>query len=207
MRSRPNVTWSSKQRLKNELEPRLAEAQAGQRVVYFVDAAHFVFNCYLGFLWCFTRLCVRAPSGRQRFNVLGALNAVTHQLLTITNQTYITSSEVCALLQNIAAAHQNQVITVILDNARYQRCARVQDCARLLAIELLFLPPYSPNFNLIERLWGFVKDTCLYSKYYTTFADFKQAITTCLSQTQGKHQPQLKTLLTLKFQTFNNVKL
>ena len=149
---------------------------------------------------------MRAPSGRQRFNVLGALNAVTHQLLTITNQTYITSSEVCALLQTIAAAHQNQIITVILDNAPYQRCTRVQDAARLLGIELLFLPPYSPNFNLIERLWGFVKDTCLYSQYYASFADFKQAISTCLSQTQGKHQPQLKSLLSLNFQTFKKVK-
>jgi transposase len=176
-------------------------------VVYFVDAAHFVFHCYLGFLWCFTRVCVRAPSGRQRFNVLGALNAVTHQLLTITNQTYITSIEVCALLYTIAAAHQNQVITVILDNARYQRCARVQDCAHLLNIELLFLPPYSPNFNLIERLWGFVKDTCLYSQFYNSFADFKQAISTCLSETQGIHRSQLNSLLTLNFQTFKKVKL
>ena len=131
---------------------------------------------------------------------------MTHQLLTITNQTYITANEVCALLQNIAAAHQNQVITVILDNARYQRCAKVQDCARLLDIERLFLPPYSPNFNLIERLWGFVKDICLYSQYSSAFADFKQAIATCLSQTQTKHQPKLKTLLSLNFQTFKKVK-
>ena len=176
-------------------------------MVYFVDAAHFVFNCYLGFLWCFARVCVRAPSGRQRWNVLGALNAITHELITITNETYITSEEVCALLRKIAVAHIDQVITVILDNARYQRCAKVQDCARALGIELLFLPPYSPNFNLIERLWGFVKDTCLYSTYYTTFADFKQSISGCLSETNGKHKQQLKTLLTLKFQTFKNAKL
>jgi hypothetical protein len=75
----------------------------------------------------------------------------------------------------------------------------------LPGIELLFLPPYSPNFNLIERLWGFVKDTCLYSTYYTTFVDFKRSISVCLSETNGKHKQQLKTLLTLKFQTFKNV--
>ncbi len=175
--------------------------------MYFVDAAHFVFNCYLGYLWCFTRVFVRAPSGRQRWNVLGALNAITHDLITITNETYITSTEVCALLRKIAAAHVDQLMTVVLDNARYQRCAKVQECAQLLGIELLFLPPYSPNLNLIERLWGFVKDTCLYSKYYSTFADFKQSITGCLDETNGKHAPQLKTLLTLKFQTFKNVNL
>jgi len=174
-------------------------------VVYFVDAAHFVFNCYLGYLWCFTRVCVRAPSGRQRWNVLGAINAITHTLITVTNETYITSTEVCTLLHKIAVAHVEQCITVVLDNARYQRCAKVQECAQSLGIELLFLPPYSPNLNLIERLWGFVKDTCLYSAYYTAFADFKQSITTCLNETNGKHAKQLQTLLTLKFQTFKNV--
>ena len=122
-----------------------------------------MFTCYLGYLWCFTRVCVRAPSGRQRWNVLGAIDAITHKLITVTNETYITSAEVCTLLGKIAAAHVEQYITVVLDNARYQRCAKVQECAQSLGIELLFLPPYSPNLNLIERLWGFVKDTCLYS--------------------------------------------
>ena len=166
-----------------------------------------MFNCYLGFLWCFTRVCVRAPSGRQRWNVLGAIDAISHKLITVTNQTYITSEEVCTLLHKIAAAHVEHVITVVLDNARYQRCAKVQEYAQLLGIELLFLPPYSPNLNLIERLWGFVKDTCLYSKYYTSFADFKQSITMCLDETNGKYAQQLETLLTLKFQTFKNVNL
>lgn len=150
---------------------------------------------------------MRAPSGRQRFNVLGALNAITHQLLVITNETYITSTEVCALLSKIADAHVGQGVSVILDNARYQRCAKVQEYAQALGIELVFVPPYSPNLNLIERLWRFVKDTCLYSKYYPSFADFKHAIQECLNETNGKYAKQLATLLTLKFQTFENVKL
>jgi hypothetical protein len=60
--------------------------------VFFIDAAHFVLSPFLGYLWCFTRLFIKAPSGRQRFNVLGALNAITHELLTITNDTYINDS-------------------------------------------------------------------------------------------------------------------
>ncbi len=61
-----------------ELEPRLEEAKAGARAVFFMDAAHFVLAPFLGFLWSFVRLFIQAPSGRQRFNVLGALNAITH---------------------------------------------------------------------------------------------------------------------------------
>ena len=52
-------------------------------------------GAYLGWVWCFARVLVRAPSGRQRFNVLGALNAITYQLVTITNESYITASSVC----------------------------------------------------------------------------------------------------------------
>lgn len=55
-----------------ELQPRLEEAKAGKRIVYFVDAAHFVLGAFLGYLWSFVRVFVKTPSGRQRFNVLGA---------------------------------------------------------------------------------------------------------------------------------------
>ena len=142
------------------MEPRLEEAEAGKRTVFFVDAAHFVLSVYLGFLWCFTRVLVRAPSGRQRFNVLGALNAVTHQLITVTNDTYINSISVGQLLENIAGLGLTTPITLIMDNARYQRCKYVLDIAARLDIEILFLPPYSPNLNLIERLWKFVRKEC-----------------------------------------------
>src|SRR5713101_319550 len=111
--------------LQHALEPRLAEAQAGQRAVFFVDAAHFVLAPFLGFLWSLTRVFLRAPAGRQRFTVLGALNAVTHELLTVTTDTYITATEVCQLLRQLAALHLSVPLTVVLDHARYQRCAQV----------------------------------------------------------------------------------
>ena len=77
--------------LKDELEPRLAEAQAGERAVFFVDAAHFVLGAFLGLLWSLVRLFIQAPVGRQRFNVLAALNAVTHDLMMVTTDSYITA--------------------------------------------------------------------------------------------------------------------
>ena len=188
--------------LVEELEPRLAQARAGQRAVFFVDAAHFGLAPFLGFLWSVTRIFLRAPAGRQRFNVLGALNAITHELVTVTNDTYITATEVCALLRQLAALNLDVPLTVVLDKARYQRCAQVITLAASLHIELCFLPPYSPNLILIERLWKFVKKECLYSTYYENFQPFKQAITDCLSETSGKHKKPLDSLLTLSFQTF-----
>jgi transposase len=160
---------------------------------------------FLGFLWCFTRIFIQAPSGRQRFNVLAALHAITHQLITVTNDDYINAASVAELLYKIRSAFPDDLITLVLDNARYQHCRVIIDLAASLNIELLFLPPYSPNLNLIERLWKFVKKECLYAKYYDSFSAFKQAITACLAETQGRHQLKLNSLLTLKFQTFKKV--
>jgi transposase len=97
-------------------------------------------------------LFVKSGAGRQRFNVLGALNAVTHELVTVTNDTYINAQSVCDLLYKLAALGLTIPITLVLDNARYQKCALVVELAQSLNIELLYLTTYSPNLNLIERL-------------------------------------------------------
>jgi transposase len=123
--------------VQEELEPRLEQARQGRRQVYFVDAAHFVFAPFLGCLWCAARLFVRAASGRKRYNVLGALDAVTHRLIRVTNFDYINAESVCALLHAVAEAAVGSPITLVLDNARYQKCALVQGVAESLGIELL----------------------------------------------------------------------
>jgi len=191
--------------LEEDLQPRLKEAQAGRREVFFVDAAHFVQGPLLGFIWCFARRLLPAPAGRQRFNVLGALNAVTHELLTVTNDTYIEASCVAELLWQVAFLALEKPVTLVMDNARYQHCALIQEMADTLQIELLFLPTYSPNLNLIERLWRWVKKDCLRSQYYPTFEQMKQAITYSLEQAQTTRKKELDSLLTLRFQTFAKI--
>ena len=185
----------------------MAEAREGQRTLFFVDAAHFVMGSFLGWVWCAVRLFVRAASGRQRYNVLGALNAVTHELIRVTNDGYITAETVCELLRKLSQLRLATPITLVMDNARYQRCELVQALAKSLGIELLFLPSYSPNLNLIERLWKFVKKKALNSRRHEDFAAFQRAINDCLDQTTTKYHVELKTLLTQKFQTFENVSI
>lgn len=193
--------------LADELRPLLDAAQAGQGHVFFVDAAHFVFGTFLCCLWSFGRLFVRAASGRQRFNVLGAWNAVTRELIAVTNTTVVNTETMCELLREVAVRGLVGPITLVLDNARYQRNTTVQALAAQLGITLLYLPSYSPNLNLIERLWKFIKRKELYGKYHARFDDFRTAIQTCLSQVSTTHRNPLKSLMTLNFQTFENVSL
>lgn len=187
---------------REKLEPRLKEAKENKRKIYFVDASHFVLSAYLGYIWTFVRVFIKAPPGRKRFNVLGALDPITHELITITNETYINAECICELLSKIYSLNIKVPITLVLDNARYQKCEMVKHLAELYNIELLYLPSYSPNLNLIERLWKFVKKKCLYSKYYEDFDAFKESIMNCLNNTNTVHKDELSSLLTLKFQTF-----
>ena len=144
------------------------------------------------------------PSGRQRYNVLGAIDAITHELITECNNKYINAQSVCNLLTKIYLQYSNIPITLVLDNAKYQHCELVKKFAENLKIELLFLPSYSPNLNIIERLWKWVKKDCLYCKYYEKFDSFKNAINLSLSKVgKPEYKKEFDSFLNLKFQVFS----
>jgi transposase len=172
-----------------------------------VEAGHFVQGAYLGCLWCLRRLFIRGAFGRQRYSVLGALNAVTNELVRITTAGTETSQTMCDLLRQIAALGLTgpypEAIRLVLDNAHNQHCAGVKALAATLHIELQFLPSYSPNLNLIERLWKFVKRDVLYGRYYNNFCEFCRAIDGCLDNIPPQLRVSLATLMTHHFQRFD----
>jgi transposase len=193
--------------LETVLEPALQQAQQGNAHLLFVDAAHFVLSPFLGWLWSFARVFIKAPAGRQRLNVIGAVDAITKQLHFLSNTTRVNTDTMLAFLVHLRAHYLTTLpLYLVLDNARYQHNKAVKALAQQLNIILLFLPPYSPNLNLIERLWRFVKQKCLTAVYYENFALFQQAILSTLSKvnTDPEYQQQIKSLLSLRFQRFQN---
>ena len=206
-KSLPDHVASQRAFLTAQLQPRLDRAAAGHGHVLFVDAAHFVYGTFLCCLWSIARVFVRAASGRQRLNVLGAWDAVARELIAVTNTTVVNTDTMCELLRAVAARGRAGPVTLVLDNARYQRNDVVRGVAEGLGVELLFLPSYSPNLNLIERLWRFVKRKAAYGKYHPTFADFRAAVQGVLDGVTTTHAERLASLMTLRFQEFEDVSL
>ena len=187
------------------IAPLIESAEKGLIELFFMDAAHFVWGAFPARVWSTVRRWVKTPSGRKRFNVLGALNYVTKKIETVTNTTYITSAQVVEMLEMLAEKYQKP-IAVILDNASYQVCKLVRENAERLNINLIFLPTYSPNLNLIERVWKLVKSICLNGEYYEKFSEFTKVIDTCVSEIYVDHKSEMDTLITPDFQIIGEKK-
>lgn len=188
--------------LQEELLPRLQEARNGERRVFFVDAAHFVMGAFLGMVWAFARVFVRTGSGRQRYSVLGAVETRDHDFVSVRTTGSVNAETICELIAKIDAAYPGEEITLVMDNARYQRNQKVAEIAESIGIELLYLPTYSPNLNLIERVWRLVKSKCLRNRYHETFTLFVGAIDEFIDSLNGQNRHLLESLVTEKFQMF-----
>ena len=172
-----------------------------------MDAAHFVFSAMLGYLWSKVRRFVKGAHGRKRFNVLGAINPFTLTMIYEVNDGYVNAETVCQLLRQIKKRGFKWPVTLVMDNARYQRCRLVQDLAETLEIELLFLPSYSPNLNLIERYWKYLKGKLFRCRSVEKFELFCASIIDVLEDRSTKRTNELRSLLSLKFQIFDETRL
>lgn len=182
------------------------KATDGREALLFLDASHFVMGCdYLGFIYGKVRCFVKSFSGRMRYNVLGAVDFATKEVVTVTNDTYITATEVCEILRKVSAKYTGKTIHIVLDNARYRKCKTVQDLAVELCIDLVYIPTYSPNLNLIERLWKFVKSE-LRTRYYDDFEVFCGHIDQIVASTSAYNKSKISELIRNKVQLFDDLK-
>jgi len=189
------------------LKPLMDQAKEGTLTLLFMDASHFVMGCdFLGYIYGTTRRFIKTYSGRKRYNVLGALNYVSKKVLTVANESYITASEVCELMKKVAIEYFGKPIFIILDNAKYQKCTIVTELAKQLSVHLVFIPPYSPNLNFIERLWKHVKNK-LRTKYYDVFEDFQNKIDSIITDTDKNDITVVNRLIGEKVQLFNKLRI
>ena len=122
----------------------------------------------------------------------------------MTNTAYITATEVCQMLRLVASEYAGKKIHIVLDNARYQKCEMVTTLASDLKIDLVFLPPYSPNLNLIERLWKFTKGK-LRVKYYGDFKTFRDTIDLIICGCDTVYKEPISNLISERIQLFDKL--
>ncbi len=173
------------------------------QVLLFLDPMHQIHNNENDYAWQLkgkenTKL-VKANTGRRRVNIVGAINPVSLQPTVVITEQNCCEELIHAFLYEIKEQYSKATtICVILDKARYQRAYSVLNLADKLGIDLVYLPPYCPNLNLIERLWKFFKKKVMKNKYYQSFEEFESKISNFFKEFDI-HKDELKTLLNFKF--------
>ena len=186
----------------SRLQELMAQKSPDARV-YFMDAVHPQYNSTPAYGWILKGMDKELPAncGRQRLNLNGAIDAESHEAIVINSPT-INADSTLELLERIEVANpEAESIYVVCDNAAYYHSRKVTEHLSSSRITLVFLPPYSPNLNLIERLWKFFRREVVNNRYYSSFAEFTEQslfFFECLSE----HADRLKSLLTLNFQRF-----
>lgn len=188
-----------------QLEPFLAEIAADE-VVYFMDAVHPQHNTRSDYAWIKRGQTKEVPSnsGRKRINLNGAMNAHRPEEVEIVEAEAINAEVTKELLSKLAEKHPDKdKIYVLGDNARYYSNAELRGwLEQNPKIQLLHLPPYSPNLNLIERLWKFLRKKVINLHYYPTFEEFRAAIHGFFADLK-RYKEELKTLMAPNFQRFS----
>jgi transposase len=168
---------------------------------YYLDGVHPQHNTQLAYGWIKkgSDKVIKSNTGRKRININGALNSDTLDVVIRTDDSINTQSTLL-LFKALEEKHPKaKNIFITLDNARYYKNKLINKYLENSTIKLLFMPPYSPNLNLIERLWKFMKKTILYNQYYEKFSDFEKAIMSFFENIK-QYKNKLSTLLTKNFQ-------
>lgn len=188
--------------LEKELPRLLQEVADGGAELYYADGTHPTHNTKTGRGWIRKgeEFAIDCNSGRQRVNINGAIRATKPEHLVYDVTDTINAQSTQRLCRQLLRKHPGKTVYLVCDNARYNRCNWLQEWAQGQRIEFVFLPAYSPNLNLIERLWRLLRQEAINSMYYATYQEFRHGIVDFLDNTK-KYKTAIRSLLTLNFRT------
>lgn len=171
--------------------------------IVFIDGVHPQHNTRSSKAWIETGTEKYIPTntGRSRLNLNGAYNPNTQDVIIREDDTINAQSTIKLFEQIEKYYSEKKVVYAILDNARYYKNKIVSEYLKHSKIEVIFLPPYSPNLNLIERLWKFMRKKVINTKYYEVFDEFKVAIKNFFNNIHI-YKKELKQFIGEKFHMF-----
>jgi transposase len=161
-----------------------------KEAVFFVDAVHPTHNTLAGY-----GRALKTNSGRSRFNIHGAMNAETFETTIVASEENVNADSTIALFQSLEASYPlASSLYLIVDNARYHFSKSIIEYLKDSRIKLVRLPSYSPELNLIERLWKVLKKKVLYNKHYESFKAFKKALS-AFFKNQAEHLDEISSIM------------
>lgn len=179
----------------------LLKASMGEdEEILFIDGVHPTHNVKAGYGWILKGDIkqVMSNTGRKRININGAYNPRNHNVI-FREEATINAKSTAMLILDIMDKYVNaKKIHIILDNASYNRAKIMQLLANHSRINLIYLPTYCPNLNLIERMWKFLHKKVTIFRYYKKFADFKETTINFLNNIH-EYRDELDTLMVEKF--------
>jgi len=172
--------------------------------IFFFDPVHQTHNNENSYAWMEKGAngtkTVLSNTGRRRINIIGALNALELEMTTVISEANCNKDLIMIFLNELKKDNPDcEKIYLIMDNASYNRAYDVVNKAKENNIELIYLPAYSPNLNIIERLWKFFKKKIMKNKYYERFSEFEEKINEFFKNIKI-YEEELYSLLTLNFQ-------
>lgn len=181
----------------------LKRSKSNNEPILYVDSTHPQHNAHPDYGWLpkGLKVVLKTNTGRQRVTINGALDSETKEIL-VQEDKVLNAENTITFFQHIEAKYSDsKVVYLVLDNAGYYKGKKIQEFLQTSKIKLLYLPPYAPNLNLIERVWKFFKKKVLANRYYQSFLDFRIA---CLNffrkRTWQSYRKELASLLTENFQ-------
>jgi transposase len=146
--------------------------------LYFMDDCHPTFNNHIGYGWVETgkEFAIKSQTGRKRINLMGAYEPKSAETVVADYEGNLNQETTIDFLKILRKKNGEKKLHIICDNVSYQHAGAVKRAAEELNIHLVYLPGYSPNLNLIERYWGFLKKKILVNRYFSSFGEFREAI-------------------------------
>lgn len=197
----PGKVDLAKQELFKKEYQELKQTKKADDKIYFVDATHPQHNNmpFYGWIYKGDTKTIKANTGRKRLNLNGALGIENLDITVLSEETIDTYS-MMRLVLTLEEKQKAGRVYLVVDNASYNHSYELQlfldDHPR---VYLKYLPPYSPNLNIIERLWRFFHQKHR-DKYFEKFKDFEETVLTFFKNI-NQYNAELKTLLTDSFQT------
>ena len=192
------VNEEAKELFSQELQQLKKELAQTDQLLY-LDGVHPQHNSKPSYGWYEkgSKAVLLTNTGRKRININGALDVKGLDVTTVSSDS-INAQSTIDLFNKLEEKYPfAQRIVVICDNAAYYRSKIVADYLKTSRVEITFLPPYSPDLNLIERLWRFMNKKVRNNRYYEKFVDFKTAIC-AFFENIPKYREELQPLLSRK---------